>query len=171
MGGKVLREIEVSLLSALLKDGLLARDLTKAGLRPDLLPSPAGRELARLVLRVRDAGGDVTQSVEAQIADVGPLEAEAVRLLDLARSTPCPAREQALAYLALLEISEASERLRATVARADEHFGGWPPATTKSKARDSAPEAPPSQLRRVHLPDPTAPLPTEPPERRRPEAD
>lgn len=65
MSEEILREIEGSILSALLKSASGARDLLKAGFRPDLLPSPEGRDLARLILRVRDAQGDVTESVEA----------------------------------------------------------------------------------------------------------
>jgi hypothetical protein len=169
MDQDALRGIEVGLLSALLKGGAAARDLVKSGFRPDLMPSPMGRDLARLVLRVRDAHGDVTEDVEAQIPEMHSVGAEGARLLALARSTPRPDREQALAYLALLELSETGERLRATEAQIQELLG---PSAAPDHARRGAPPspaAPDRQLRRVRLPDPRAPRPGDLPVSGKPE--
>jgi hypothetical protein len=165
-----LRGIEVGLLSALLKGGATARELVKAGFRPDLLPSPMARDLARLVLRVRDARGDVTEDVEAQIPEMHSLGVEGARLLALARGAPSPDRAQALAYLAVLELSETSERLRATGAQAREILESAEPDDARHGPRPSA-AAPHRPLRRIRLPEPGAPRPGDPPVSAKPEED
>lgn len=171
MDGAVLREVEVKLLSALLKGTGVAGHLVKAGFRPDLLPSPEGRDLARLILRLRDARGDVTEGVEAQAADASSLGAEGAGLLDLARDTPCPDREQALAYLAALELSETSERLRATAARAEDLLGPSRPPGNSQADTPSPRGTSPRQVRRVRMLDPRLPIPSKTPDPRKPEND
>ena len=156
MGEAMLPEIETRLLSALLKSAELARGLLKAGLRPDLLPSPEGRELARLILRVRDAAGDVTGAVEDQIGEAAALDEDAARLLALVRHAPCPGREEALAYLALFELTETAERCRSGPAGAAET-----PLHRPSALQDPPPGASLHSLRRIHLPEPTASTPGE----------
>ncbi len=154
-------EIQASLASALLKSAALARDLIQAGFRPDHMPSAAGRTLARTTLRIRDVHADVTEAVEAQLRDAGTLGRDAARLLGLARAIPCPDPAQAFAYLALLVLIEARERLQGTRAEADEAMGPSPPSAAAPEAH-AAPANRAPWLRRVHMPDPAIAVPGEP---------
>lgn len=165
-GDAMLREIEVGLLSALVKSAPLARHLLKTGLRPEIFPSAEGREMARLILRVRDGVGDVTGAVEDQIAEAANLGAEGARLLRAVQDVPCPEREQALAYLALFDLTETANRCQPVSAEAAEA------QRQRSAARqEQAPGAALHSLRRVHLPDPTTPLPGQPPNGQTPQAE
>ncbi len=167
----MLREIEIGVQSTLLKSRPTARALLKAGCRPDLMPSPMGRDLARLVLRLRDARGDITEDVEAQIPKMRSLGAEGARLLALARGAPRPDRAQALAFLAALELSETSERLRGAAPKVEELLG--PPSShgTPRTSADLFRASGSRQLRRVTLPEPGAQTPVDPPEPRKPSSD
>ena len=150
------REIELAIVSALLTSAALAKELVKAGFGPDCLRSPEARDLARLILRVRDACGDVTEAVEDQLAEVSPLELETAHLLDAARCVPCPKRQEALAFLAMLELSAAAERLGATAAKADDLLDSRPSGSDSPNPYDRSHGAVPPPLRRVHLPEPAA---------------
>jgi hypothetical protein len=163
MSETILREIEAGILSALLKSGDVARDLMKGGFRPDHLPSAEGRDLARMILRVRDMRGDVSEVVEEQIREVGALGHEAARLLDLARNAPSPTAGMVLAVLAAFDLSEATERLRAHGAIIDRALKDQPAAKRKPAPPDRAALPAPDPKRRVHLPDPGDRLPGEPP--------
>jgi hypothetical protein len=161
MGDEILRQIEVSLLSALLKSGILARDLAKAGFRPNLLPSPEGQDLAQVILRLRDSRGDVTEDVEAQVAAMASRRATVAALLAVARDASCPYREQALAHLALLELCETSRLLRVVQTEADRLLGGSPAPPENTRAPAHPRRAVPARYRRVHMADPANPVPGE----------
>lgn len=126
MSKKIRREIEVSVSSALLKSAAIARDLVKARFRPNLLPSPAGLDPTRLILRARDARGEVTEAAEERISEVGPVVSKAARQLQPARRPARPQREQTLGSIAALELSQTSESLSVTGAKVEELIGQSP---------------------------------------------
>jgi replicative DNA helicase len=107
------QQVELPLLSALLKDRFLITKVLNEGFRPQLIGTKPGVTLATVILEMYGAKDAVIDgvTVRAWLLERSLLTPEVSQFCDQVLRTPAPGLAQVLAYLDLLKLRESQTRL------------------------------------------------------------